>query len=215
MNQTKGNFDSVRLYALLTEAHCRGPWLETAERLLSGGVDVIQLREKGLSDAEMLRRARTLRALTREYGKQLVINDRPDVAMLADADGVHLGQDDLPIEEVRNILPKGIIIGLSTHTVDQAAAAQMRGADYIGVGPAFATETKGYEAGGGGGLVRRLCAATNLPTVAIGGIDQSRIATIISAGARAIAACGALCGAADPEQAAREMREAILEAQEQ
>jgi len=202
---------AMRLYALLSEEHCRRPWLETAERLLEGGADAIQLREKTLEGGPLLERARALRELTRKFSALLIINDRPDVAVLAGADGVHLGQDDLPPEEVRGLIGPGLIVGLSTHTVEQAAAAERRGADYVGVGPAYATATKGYQEGGGPELVGRLCGATRLPTVAIGGLKPENARAVLDAGAQALAACAALCGADDPAEAARAFLRAFPE----
>lgn len=199
----------VRLYALLSEKHCRLPWRETAERLLAGGADVLQLREKELDDDRLLARARLLRRLTEEHSALLIVNDRPDVAMLCGADGVHLGQDDLPVEEVRKLMGPRAVIGLSTHTPEQAEEAEGRGADYIGVGPVFPTQTKGYDRGGGLQLAARICAATRLPTVAIGGITPANARTVVEAGAQAVGACAALCGAEDPEQAAREFLHAL------
>jgi len=201
----------MRLYALLTEAHCRRPWLETAELLLEGGVDVIQLREKVMDGRDLLARARALRQLTDRFGALCIVNDRPDVALLSGADGVHLGQEDLPVEEVRRLIGPERVIGLSTHMPAQAQEAEGRGADYIGVGPVFATETRGYPQGGGVELVSALCRAARLPTVAIGGITPQNALSVWKAGAQAVAACAALCGADDPRQAAQCFLKALAE----
>jgi len=203
----RGRLRGVRLYALLAEEQCRRPWLETARLLLEGGVHAIQLREKGLCDRELLHRARVLLELTRRYSVLLIINDRPDVALLAGADGVHLGQDDLPPREVRRLVGEDLIIGVSTHTPAQARAADC--ADYIGVGPVFPTTTRGYEQGGGAALVSAVCRAASVPTVAIGGITPRNAHVPLGAGARAVAACAALCGAEDPAEAARAFLEAL------
>ena len=173
-------------------------------QLLEGGVDVLQLREKRLEARELLARAEELRRMSDGFGALLIINDRPDVAVLCGADGVHLGQDDLPPERVRELVGEGLLIGLSTHTAEQAREAAARGADYIGVGPVFPSPTKGYEQGGGPELVAELCASTDLPTVAIGGITLDRVQEVLAAGADAIAVCQALCGAPEPAAAARE-----------
>ena len=199
----------VRLYGLLTEAECRRPWLETAELLLEAGTEAIQLREKQLDGGELLKRAKALRRLTERFSALLVINDRPDIAMLSGADGVHVGQDDIPPEEVRCLVGPDVIIGLSTHSAEQAASAEDRGADYIGVGPVFSTGTKGYAVGGGPELVMQLCGATTLPTVAIGGITPARARSVLDAGAQAIAACSALCAVDDPAEAARSFLQAF------
>ena len=165
---------------------------------------MLQLREKQLPDDVILSRARALRELTRETSCLLIINDRPDIALLSEADGVHLGQDDLPPEEVRQLVGEDMIIGLSTHNVEQARQAAGRGADYAAIGPAFATSTKGYEEGGGPEFVQEVAAATELPTVAIGGITLEKAPMVAPTGITALAACQALCNREDPRQAARE-----------
>ncbi|MHC4591555.1 MAG: thiamine phosphate synthase [Planctomycetota bacterium] len=212
MPEPRAKLEAMRLYALLTERHCRRPWRETAELLLAGGADVIQLREKDLPDAELLARARILREMTAEAGALLIINDRPDVALVGGADGVHLGQDDLPPAEVRKLIGPDMLVGWSTHSAEHAAQAQQLPVDYIGVGPVHPTDTKGYETGKGAELVRQVCARVQLPTVAIGGITRDNAAAAVEAGATAIAACSALCGVEDPEAAARELRAVVEEA---
>ncbi len=207
----RARLKSVRLYALLTEAHCRRPWQETAEMLLAGGADAVQLREKDLPDRELLARARALRRLT-DGSALFIVNDRPDVALLSDADGVHLGQDDLPVPDARRLLGPRPLVGLSTHSVQQAVAACTVRADYIGVGPFAPTATKGYGEGMGPGLIRSVCERVDLPAVAIGGITADNAADAVRAGATAVAVCAALCGADDPERAARELRAVVEEA---
>ncbi|MFO8006108.1 MAG: thiamine phosphate synthase [Candidatus Brocadiia bacterium] len=202
----------MRLYALLTERHCRLPWRETARRLLDGGVDVLQLREKELSDRELLSRACILRELTEDAGALLIVNDRPDVAIISQSHGVHLGQDDLPSEPVRHLIRPQMLLGVSTHSTEQAEEAVAQGADYIGVGPFAATTTKDYSEGKGPALVRRVRACVELPIVAIGGITSANAGEAVRAGATAVAACAALCGAEDPEAAARELRAAVEQA---
>jgi len=202
----------MRLYALLTEQHCRRPWQETAELLLAGGADVIQLREKDLLGAELLARARILRAMTERAGALLIINDRPDVALLAEADGVHLGHEDLPPEEVRKLIGPDLLIGWSTHSAEQAARVAELPVDYVGVGPVAATATKGYTEGMGPELVRAVCAVVRIPTVAIGGITPHNAASVVEAGATAVAACQVLCGSEDVEAAARELRSVVARA---
>jgi len=200
---------SIRLYALLTEERCVNPWRRTAEALLAGGVDALQLREKHLTDSELLRRARLLRQMTTEADALFIVNDRPDIAVLSGADGVHLGQDDLPARAARRIVGPDLVVGLSTHTVQQAEDAVEAGADYIGVGPVAATETRGYAEGKGIELVRRVCSRARLPAVAIGGITEQNARAALNAGASGVALCSALCGAQYPELAARRLRAAI------
>ncbi|MHC4592677.1 MAG: thiamine phosphate synthase [Planctomycetota bacterium] len=212
MPEPRAKLETMRLYALLTERHCRRPWRETAELLLAGGADVIQLREKDLPDGQLLARAGILREMTAEAGALLIINDRPDVALVSGADGVHLGQDDLPPAHVRGMVGSDMLIGWSTHSVEQAAQAQQLPVDYIGVGPVHPTDTKGYETGIGVELVRQVCARVRCPTVAIGGITRDNAAAVVEAGATAVAACSALCGAEDAGAAARELRAVVEEA---
>lgn len=212
MPDLRAKLEDMRLYALLTERHCRRPWRETAGLLLAGGVDVIQLREKDLPDSELLARARILREMTAEAATLLVINDRPDVALMSAADGVHLGQDDLPPADVRGIVGPDMLVGWSTHSAEHAAQAEQLPVDYVGVGPVHPTDTKGYEVGKGAELVRQVCARVPCPTVAIGGITRDNAAAVIEAGATAVAACSALCAAEDPEAAARDLRAVVEEA---
>jgi thiamine-phosphate pyrophosphorylase len=199
----------LRLYALLTERHCRQPWAETARALLAGGVDAIQFREKDLADGQLLERARVLRALTKEAGALFIVNDRPDIAALSDADGVHLGQEDLPPAGAREILGPERLVGWSTHGVDQALAAPELPVDYIGVGPFAPTATKGYRTGKGVELIQAVRERVDLPIVAIGGITAGNAADAVAAGAAAVAVCSALCGADDPASAARQLRAAV------
>jgi thiamine-phosphate pyrophosphorylase len=133
---------AVRLYVLVTAALCRRDWLETAAAAVRGGAGCVQLREKGLGDAELVERARRLRALTREHNALLAVNDRPDIARLAAADIVHVGQDDLAVGEVRRIAGTGILVGKSTHTVAQLEAALAEEPDYVAVGPMYQSATK-------------------------------------------------------------------------
>ncbi len=207
-NVDKSALRSMRLYALLCEAQCQHDWQDTVRELALGGVDVVQLREKNLADEELLSRARWLRRTAREYGMLCIINDRPDVAILAEADGVHLGEEDLPTADVRELVGRDLIIGRSTHSPEQARKAEANGADYIGAGPAFATETKGYEQGVGLRLIADIVASTSLPVVAIGGIGLDNVSDVRETGATAIAACSALCHADKPRRAAENMRDA-------
>jgi thiamine-phosphate pyrophosphorylase len=196
----------MRLYALLTERWCARPWRETAGLILEGGADVLQLREKDLPARDLLARARLLRDLTAAAGALLIVNDRPDVAFLSGADGVHLGQDDLPPREARRLLEGGMIVGLSAGSAEEARRAEQDGADYVGVGPVAPTATKGIAEGRGPELVQEVARAVELPVVAIGGIDRANAAAAVRAGATAVAACAALCSADDPLAAARALR---------
>ncbi|NLF32410.1 MAG: thiamine phosphate synthase, partial [Planctomycetes bacterium] len=204
-----GRFARSRLYVLLTTALCKGDPLVTAHAALAGGADCIQLREKTLGDRPLLDLARRLREVTARAGALLIVNDRPDIALLADADGVHVGQDDLPVGAVRTVLGGDRLVGLSTHSVDQARRAVEAGADHIGIGPMFATATKDAGPVQGPALVADVLAAVDLPHVAIGGITAANAPQLAAAGARCIAICAAVIGADDPQAAAAAIKESF------
>jgi thiamine-phosphate pyrophosphorylase len=190
-----------RLYLI---APARQGLLELIEAAVRGGVDVVQVREKDLPDRELLERLREAREVTRRLGVPLVVNDRPDLAALAEADFVHVGQDDLPVEEAREF---GVGVGLSTHApgeIDSVAA------DYIGVGPVYATPTKAGRPPVGLGLVRYAAMHARGPWFAVGGIDESNVAEVVAAGASRIAVVRAIADADDPERAAARLREALV-----
>jgi len=163
------------------------------EMLLAGGARLIQLRDKEASSREMLDHARACLKLTRVAGARLIINDRVDVAVTAGADGVHLGQDDMSVEDAREILGEDKIVGVSTHTMDQFHAALKTSASYIAVGPVYETNTKENPAPVVGlDLVREAKKLTDRPLVAIGGITPERAVEVIEAGADCVAAISAL-----------------------
>jgi len=201
---------------LITESLCRRPWEEVARVVLEAGADCIQLREKELSGRELLARARRLREMTTEHDASLVINDRPDLALLAGADGVHLGQRDLPIDAARRIVGDGMCIGASVTTLEQATQAIAAGADSLGLGPMFATRTK-MDPGGrtdgslaGPELVRAVLEKhPGTPHLAIGGVDAGNVGRLREAGVRGVALSGAVCGADDPGAVVRGLLEAI------
>ncbi len=199
----------VRLYVLMTAEVCRGPWLEAAAAALRGGAGCLQLREKTLADAELLRRSRQLRELTRQHGALLAVNDRPDIARLAGADIVHVGQDDLPVREARRIAGAHILVGKSTHTVAQFEAALAEEPDYLAVGPMWASGTKPQAHIAGPGTLAAVRGRTALPLVAIGGVTSENAAEVRAAGADCVAVCAAVIAAADVEGAARAVRAAL------
>jgi thiamine-phosphate pyrophosphorylase len=170
---------------------------------------VIQLRAKSAPAARVLGLAREIRRRTRDHGVVFLVNDRVDIALLAEADGVHLGQDDLPVQEARRLLPPGSLIGLSTHSEAELRAALTSGADYLGFGPVFATSTKERPAPVRG--LADLAAAARfspLPVVAIGGITVGRAASVRAAGAAAMAVISDLLSAPDISERARAFCEA-------
>ncbi|MBN2445342.1 MAG: thiamine phosphate synthase [Phycisphaerae bacterium] len=196
-------FRAVRLYVLVTGELCRGDLLSVAEAAIRGGAGCIQLREKKLDDAELLGRARRMRELTARHGVLFFVNDRPDIARLAGADGVHVGQTDLSVGEVRHIVGGQILVGKSTHTREQFVDALAERPDYLAVGPMFATTTKPQDHIAGPGLLREVRPLTEMPLVAIGGIDAANAREVFDAGADCVAVCAAVIDQRDPESAAR------------
>jgi thiamine-phosphate pyrophosphorylase len=202
-------FAGVRLYVLITESLCRDNWLAAAEAAIEGGAQCLQLREKAMPDGELLRRAEALRELTRRRDVLLVINDRPDIARLVGADGVHLGQDDMPVAAARRIAGQRALIGKSTHTLDQARNALAENPDYIAVGPMFATATKPQEHVAGPETLAAVLAEADRPLVAIGGITPDRIGALTAVGCRCVAVCTAVISQPDVTAAARAIRAII------
>jgi thiamine-phosphate pyrophosphorylase len=197
-------FGEVKLYMLVTSSACPGSVRNCVRGAIAGGVDAVQVREKNVPDAQFLALAAELRELTDEMGKLLIINDRPDIAAMVGADGVHLGQGDLPIAESRRLLRPGAIVGRSTHSLAQAKAAVMEGADYIGVGPVFPTETKSAGPEVGTDLIKQVAESFDIPIAAIGGITPDLAKPVIEAGASCLAVSGALCCAETPKAVAQQ-----------
>ncbi|MDR3637374.1 MAG: thiamine phosphate synthase [Isosphaeraceae bacterium] len=173
---------------------------------LAGGADVIQLREKGLPDRELLRRAREVRILTAQAHARFILNDRPDLARLAGADGVHLGQEDLALRDARRIVGPSTLIGLSTHDRAQLDQAIVSGASYLGVGPVFPSATKDFSDLAGLAYVGLAAETTNLPWFAIGGITEENVDQVLEAGATRVAVSSAVVRADSPREAAAAMR---------
>lgn len=199
----------ARLYVLVTDALCRASLVGTVKEALQGGAQVIQLREKEIDDRILLAHARNVRQLTRDAGALFIVNDRPDIAALSDADGVHLGQDDLPIHAARRLLGPDALLGVSTHDLAQLRAAVLSGAAYVGIGPTFASPTKEFAQLAGLDFVRHASATTTLPAFALGGITLANVDAVLQAGARRIAVSAAVCAADDPRAAARQLRAAL------
>lgn len=193
---------------VVTDARAPGGHLAMARAALQGGARVLQLRDKTASDAQLLPLARAIAALSQSHSALFLINDRVQLALDSGADGVHLGPDDLPVAQARRLMPQGII-GVSCGTVEEARRARESGADMIGAGAVFATQTKS-DAGAPIGLngLREIARATTLPVAAIGGIALNNIAECLRAGARMTCVVSALSNARDEAQmlaAAREL----------
>jgi thiamine-phosphate pyrophosphorylase len=176
---------------------------------IAGGVDIVQLREKHLPDEKLVAVANAARALCERLGALLIINDRPHVAREVGADGVHVGQEDMPVAEVRELVGPDMLIGLSTHAPLEIDAVDTELVDYIGVGPVHATPTKPARPPVGLELVRYAADHASVPFFAIGGIDARNASAVIDAGARRLCVLRAIASAEDPEHAARELRELI------
>jgi len=200
----------VRLCLVVTGLQCVRSLQETIKEATAGGVGMIQLREKDLCDRELLERAREVRGWTREAGVLFIVNDRPDIARLADADGVHLGQDDVPVKEARRILGPDTLIGVSTHTIEQVRQAVLDGASYLGVGPTFPSRTKNFSEYPGLDFVRAVAAETTLPAFVIGGVNLETVGAAAAAGARRAAVSQVLCQAEDPRAAAEALVRALF-----
>jgi thiamine-phosphate pyrophosphorylase len=198
-------FEKVRLYVLITQSACRRPWLETAEAAIRGGADALQLREKDLQSSDLLLRARALVMLCRKHGVLCIINDRADIAVLSDADGVHVGQGDLPAIEARKIIGREKIVGVSTHEIAQAKQAVLDGAGYIGVGPIFRSSTKPRDWAEIPGLAyaKQVAESIKIPAVAIAGINRDNLEQVIKTGMKSIAVTASVTGSDDVEASTR------------
>lgn len=206
----KAKLTDARLYVLLTGSQCVASMEWVIEQAALGGADVFQLREKSLPDRELIVRARQVRKWTLKAGVLFIVNDRPDIARLTNADGVHLGQDDLPVAAARQIVGPNAMIGVSTHDVEQVRQAVRDGADYIGVGPTFPSRTKAFDAFAGLEFVRAVTAETTLPAFALGGIGLNNVAEVAATGAGRIAVSAAVATAAEPRAVAAELRRALV-----
>jgi thiamine-phosphate pyrophosphorylase len=192
----------VKLCVLLSGKDCVAALDWTIAEAALGGAGMVQLREKDLPDRALLARARQVREWTRKADVLFIVNDRPDVARLAEADGVHLGQDDLPVKEARRIVGPGALVGVSTHDVEQLRRAVLDGASYVGVGPCFASTTKAFESLAGLDYLRQAVGETTLPAFAIGGINANTVGAAVAAGARRVAVSAAVAKSEDPRAAA-------------
>jgi thiamine-phosphate pyrophosphorylase len=197
---------AARLYLVCGAAPDGSELPDLLRGAVAGGVDIVQLREKHLPDDELLSVANAARALSERIGALFIVNDRPSVAGEAGADGVHVGQEDMPVAEVRELVGPDMLIGLSTHTPQQIDAIDASVVDYIGVGPIHETPTKPGRAAVGLELIRHASAHARVPFFAIGGLDAGNIPDAVAAGAERVCVLRAIAGAEDPERAARELR---------
>jgi thiamine-phosphate pyrophosphorylase len=200
------------LYVITDENLSDGmPHAEIARLACEGGADVIQLRGKNMNKAELLRAAKEIRKITSHHGALFFVNDHIDIAIASEADGVHLGQDDMSLENAMRITQMTMMIGISVSTLEEARAAERGGADYIGFGPIFETSSK-HDAGSAVGLkfLRLMKNSVNIPVVAIGGITKENIADVILSGADGAAVISAVVSQKDIRKAAEELKTIIL-----
>jgi thiamine-phosphate pyrophosphorylase len=204
--EARVKLEAARLY-LVTDGRGAGQELRSfLDDVLGAGVDVIQLREKELEAGPILERAEIFREACDRHGVPFIINDRADLTFAAGADGVHLGQDDLPIGAARHLLGRSVIVGRSTHDPDQLRAAMLEDVDYVGVGPVHETPTKPGRPAAGMDLVRLAAAEATKPWFAIGGIDASNLAEVRAAGASRIVVVRAVTLAGDPGTVVQALR---------
>jgi thiamine-phosphate pyrophosphorylase len=204
---------NCRLYLLVGGLPTLGDLEWVVAEAIEGGVDVVQLREKAVPDRELLRRAVEIRIRTAEAQVKFIVNNRPDLARLAGADGVHVGQEDLKVKDARKLVGPNALIGVSTHAREQIDQAVLDGAGYFAVGPVFASGTKTFDAQElvGLGLVRQATEHQALPWFAIGGIGPETLDEVLEAGAERVAVGSAIVQAASPRRAARDLRRRIDE----
>jgi thiamine-phosphate pyrophosphorylase len=200
-----------RLHVLTDETvQSRFTHVELAEMAIAGGADTIQFRDKKRSTKELVKIAETLQRVCRARNVPLIINDRVDIALAVGADGVHLGQRDIPVAVARALLGPARIIGATAATLDEAIAVQNEGADYLGFGHIYPTASKQKRGDPKGpAAVAEICGALTIPVIAIGGIDHKNFLPVLEAGVWGIAVIAAVCAAADPTLAARELKDGI------
>jgi thiamine-phosphate pyrophosphorylase len=210
LRERKARFVETDLYVVITEAFCGGRTaLEVLDECLRAGVGLIQFREKDLDARDLYARALAFRERTRAAGALLIIDDRLDVALSVGADGVHLGQRDLPLAAARRLAPQ-LILGASSHNLDEALLAQVAGADYVNIGPIFDTQTKAVSSGAvGPQMIDKIAPHLSIPFTCMGGIKIHTIGEVLNRGARHVAVVTAVTAAPDVRAAAEVLRNAI------
>ena len=199
-----------RLYVIIDRrAVGSSDLVEVAAAAIRGGADVLQLRDKAAPPSQLIEEGKRLLPLARAAGIPFIINDHADIAAFIGADGIHVVQEQLPAQEARRLLGPGRLIGKSTHSLEQALAAEAEGADYLGFGPIFPTPTKPDYDSVGTALISTVARQVRLPLVCIGGIDDATIGQVVEAGATCVAVVRAVCRAPDPEAAACMLKNAL------
>lgn len=205
------DFSDVRLYAVTPDISDSAAAFEVIGKLLSGGVDAVQLRSRSLTDRAFLELGKKVKDLCARHDALFLVDNRIDLAVALDADGVHVGHEDIPALTAREMIGHRKILGVSTHAVPEALEAQKQGADYVSCGPLWATPTKPSYPAVGLGLIGLYNAALRVPFVAIGGIEEKNVDYVVEAGATRMAIVRALFNAADPKKAAEFFRSKILQ----
>jgi thiamine-phosphate pyrophosphorylase len=199
----------VQLCVLVDGRETSSEFERIVTALVEAGVGMIQLRDKRLNDRDLAARARWLRALIRDKPTLAIVNNRPDIAAATHVDGVHLGQEDLTVKDARTIVGTRMLVGVSTHTLDQARKAALEGANYIGAGPTFPSKTKSFHEFPGLELLRAIAAEIRLPTFAIGGINAGNLSELLAAGVTRVAVSAAVVNSADPASAVCTLSKAL------
>lgn len=206
------NADAMTLYAVTDRTWVKDTTLmDQVKEALEGGITFLQLREKHLSKEEFIKEAREMKELSKEYKVPFVINDNIEVALAVDADGVHIGQDDMSVEEARKLLGKDKIIGVSAHNVEEAIKAQKGGADYLGVGAVCATSTKKDANVVSKEEIKKICHTVEIPVVAIGGIKKENIKTLEGTDVDGVAVVSAIFAAKDIKKDTKQLRSLVEE----
>ena len=199
------------LYLVTEESVPLDTLLDTIQKAVAGGVDVVQLREKNSDGKIFYEKALAVKQLLHNTGVPLIINDRVDVALAIGADGVHLGQSDLPLPAVKKIIPETMIVGISAATLEEALEAEKNGADYIGVGALFSTSSKQDAKVLPEGMFDRICQQVSIPVIAIGGLTAERLQSLSNSSISGAAVVSAIMKAVNPEQAARELKGILID----
>ena len=197
---------TMRLYAVTDRAWTgKMTLVEQVQAALDGGITCLQLREKALSDDEFLAEAKIIGALCEQYSVPFIINDNVNVALACGADGIHVGQEDMAAKKVRELVGEDMMIGVSVHTVAEAIQAEQDGADYLGLGAVFHTDTKDDAEDMTADMLKAICDAVSIPTVAIGGISEKNVGKLAGSGVDGIAVVSAIFAADDPKRAAEKL----------
>ncbi len=211
LEQRMAAFAEAGLYVVITGEFCaRRAATDVLARALEVGVRLVQLREKAMADRDLYRLALTFRRLTADNDALFIMNDRIDIALAADADGVHLGQDDFPIDAARKLGPE-LIVGCSTHSLQEAVSAQEAGASYVNIGPIFSTQTKAHANGAlGPDAIAGIAPHLTIPWSVMGGIKESNVGLVLEQGARVVAVVTAVTAAEDVRAACQVLRKKII-----